>query len=588
MSQKSKTMWLISFCLGLMLESVVAVPVAFPGAEGSGRFATGGRGGNVYEVTNLNNSGPGSIVDALSQGNRTVVFRVSGTIELNGVILYPKSNTTIAGQTAPGDGICIKGRIHIKNDAHDIIIRYIRVRVDEGAPNSDGDAIDIENGSDIIIDHVSASYSRDETISCRNGSDNVTVQWCIMSEALNGHSYGSLIRGEYGEEKTYHHNLYAHNHSRNPRPGNYTSGGLDPEGLHFDFRNNVVYNWLKTAAGYGDSGSEISRYNFIGNVYIPGPESTQKEGEGFAFRESSDVSYGYFADNSYNGVVPADPWSIILFEISESEIAVYKTRSYIIPMEPVTTTSPVQAKNDVLANVGASFPVRDAVDTRIINDVIHKTGSSIETTGDLAEPWPMLNSLPAPLDTDHDGMPDVWETSNSLNETNPADRNDSDLHPEYTNLEVYLYSLVEGNPPPDVAAGVDQILWLGGSGVPEQEVVNLDGTVSDDGPYTVLWTQVDNGTPTVTIDPDDQEDTAVTITEHGVYEFMLTVNDGTGQSSDTVEVIVGTNACEASHWSTGDDYSTADFNQDCIVDMQDVASFVMKWLNCTNTQASCE
>jgi pectate lyase len=572
-----------------LLSSIAcALPVAFPGAEGSGRFAAGGRGGAVYEVTNLNNSGAGSIVDALSQPNRTIVFRVSGTIELNGVMLYPQSNTTIAGQTAPGDGICIKGRFHIRDNVHDIIIRYIRIRVDAGAPNSDGDAIDIDNGYNIIIDHVSASYSRDETISCQEDSDNVTVQWCIMSEALTNenHSYGSLIRGEYGQEKTYHHNLYAHNYSRNPRPGNYTSGGSDPEGLHFDFRNNVVYNWLKTAPGYGDSGSEVSRYNFVGNVYIPGPESTNN---GYGFRELSNVCYGYFADNSYNGVVPADPWSIVLFDgLSSSEIDAYKARSYLVPMEPVTTTSPAQAKIDVLANGGASFPIRDAVDTRIIDDVINKTGHSIAYTTDLADPWPTLNSLPAPADTDHDGMPDVWETANGLNDTNPADRNNYDLHAEYTNLEIYLNSLVEGNPPPDVDAGADQVTWLGSRGISGQEVVTLNGTVSDDGPYAVLWTQVDNGAPAVTIDPDDTDDTTVTITEHGVYEFMLTANDGTGQSSDTVEVIVGASACEASHWSTGNAYSLGDINQDCLVNMQDVALFVMTWLNCTNTLISFE
>ncbi|MDD5011317.1 MAG: hypothetical protein PHQ00_04265 [Phycisphaerae bacterium] len=441
---------LIAILLFCLTSVAFAQVPAFPGAEGAGRWATGGRGGDVYEVTNLNNSGAGSITDAISQPNRTVVFRVSGTIDMAGVMLYPKSNTTIAGQTAPGDGICIKGRIHIKDNAHDIIIRYIRVRVDEGGANSDGDAIDIESGENIIIDHVSASYSRDETISCRDYNDKVTVQWCIMSEALTyeGHSYGSLIRGEYGQEKTYHHNLYAHNHSRNPRPGNYENS--DTEGLHFDFRNNVVYNWLKTCPGYGDSSSAVSRYNFIGNVYIPGPESTNN---GYGYRESSSVNYGYFADNSYNDVVPADPWSIVLFEISAGEIDAYKARSYLVPMDEVTTTSPAQAKIDVLASAGASFPSRDIIDARIVQDVINQTGSSISTTDDQPEGgWPTLNSLPAPTDTDHDGMPDSWETANGLNPSDAADRNDYDLNSNYTNLEVYLYSLVESDvtaPTPD-------------------------------------------------------------------------------------------------------------------------------------------
>lgn len=424
--------------IGIAASSVLAVN-AFPGAEGSGRDAVGGRGGAVYEVTNLNNSGAGSIVDALSQGNRTIVFRVSGTIQLNGVMLYPQSNTTIAGQTAPGDGICIKGRIHIKNNVHDIVIRYIRLRVDAGAPNSAGDAIDIDYGYNIVIDHVSASYARDETISCQETTDHVTVQWCLMSEALTGegHSYGSLIRGTAGQVKTYHHNLYAHNQSRNPRPGNYTSGSTDPEGLHFDFRNNVVYNWLKTCPGYGDSGNYISRYNFIGNVYIPAPESTSN---GYGYRESSAYCYGYYADNSYNNSVPADPWSIVLFDgLSAAEIAAYKAHSYLVPMEPVTTTSPAQAKIDVLAGAGASLPKRDIIDNRIVNDVLNKTGHSISDTTQQPEGgWPALLHAPYPQDSDHDGMPDWWEDQEGSNSADPADRNGDPDADGYTNVEDYL------------------------------------------------------------------------------------------------------------------------------------------------------
>jgi len=433
-----------------------AVP-AFPGAEGSGRWATGGRGGNVYEVTNLSNSGPGSIVDALSEGNRTIVFRVSGTIELDGVKLYPKSNTTIAGQTAPGDGICIKGRIHIKDDVHDIIIRYIRVRVDEGAANSSGDAIDIDEGSNIIIDHVTASYARDEGISCQEDSGNVTVQWCIISEALTyeSHSYGSLVRGQEGQEKTYHHNLYAHNNNRNPRPGNYVDYLTDPEGLSFDFRNNVIYNWKGSYGGYNEDASMVSRYSFIGNAYIRGPESTISSGYK-GFREKCKVGYGYFADNSYEGVVPADPWSIVLFaDMTAGEIDAYKAHSYLVPMEWVTTSSPEQAKMDVLAEAGASFPKRDIIDKRIINDTIYKTGHSIATTA--AQPeggWPTLNSLPAPDDSDHDGMPNTWETDNGLNPDDANDRNDYDLDGDYTNLEVYINGLLE------VSATAPYTYWI--------------------------------------------------------------------------------------------------------------------------------
>jgi pectate lyase len=436
-------------CLFVMsgVGRALAVDVnAFPGAEGSGRFATGGRGGTVYEVTNLNNSGAGSIVEAVNQSGRTIVFRVSGTIALGSVVLEPKSNITIAGQTAPGDGICIKGRIHIKNNVHDIIIRYIRVRVDAGAANSSGDAIDIDSGTNIIIDHVTASYSRDEGISCQQNSNKVTVQWCIISEALTfeSHSYGSLVRGQYGQQKTYHHNLYAHNQGRNPRPGNYLSIGTDPCGLYFDFRNNITYNWKGTASGYNDDGPGfVSRYNFIGNDFIRGPESSSGS---YGFRESSTDANGYFADNAKDDVVPtggSGQWILVDFnDFNAPQVAKYKA-SPMVPMEPVTTTSAAQAKKDVLSDAGTSYPRRDIIDARITNDVLKKTGHSIWDTN--AQPegaWPALNSLPALTDSDHDGMPDIWETSQGLNSNDSNDRNGYTLDTDYTNLEVYLDWLV--------------------------------------------------------------------------------------------------------------------------------------------------
>ena len=555
--------WSMTVLVCLLSTVVCATPIAFPGAEGSGRYTTGGRGGDVYEVTNLNNSGTGSIVDAVSSGNRTIVFRVSGTIELNDV-LEPKSNTTIAGQTAPGDGICIKGRIYI-GDVSNVIIRYLRVRVDAGAANSDGDAIDIHLGQNIIIDHVSGSYARDETISCRNGSDKVTVQWCIMSEALNyeDHSYGSLIRGEYGEEKTYHHNLYAHNRGRNPRPGNYTSISEDPEGLHFDFRNNVVYNWMGSTAGYNDDGSTVSRYNFIGNAYFMGPDSTSS----IAFRESSEVSYGYFADNSLNDVVPGDPWSLVNLNMSSSEITAYKVRSSILSMEPVTTTSPAQAKIDVLADAGASFPSRDAVDTRIINDVLNGTGSIIDNTSDLADPWPTLSSGTAPTDTDHDGMPDTWEIANGLSETNPADRNNYDLHLEYTNLEVYLNSLIAD----DLDAPAVPVGLAADAG---NAVVELDWNnngEADLAGYNV-YRSTTSGTgyiklnPTAVSSSDYTDDTA----GNGVtYFYVVTAVDTSSNESDFSSEVFAT-PIDLNYYG--------DTNDDLYIDITDLPVFLALWL----------
>jgi hypothetical protein len=573
--------------------AAIAVPRAFPGAEGAGCYATGGRGGEVYEVTNLSNKGAGSIVDAVSVGNRTIVFRVSGTIELGDVVLRPKSNTTIAGQTAPGDGICLKGRIYIGN-VSDVVIRYLRVRVDAGGANSSGDAIDIAGGNRILIDHVSASYARDETISCQNGSNHITVQWCILSEALTyeGHSYGSLIRGEYGEQKSYHHNLYAHNKGRNPRPGNYTLTSSDPEGLYFDFRNNVVYNWAGSQPGYNADTTTTSRYNFVGNVFIAGPESTVTNQ---AFKEDAKAAYAYWLGNAYGSsyatvFIPSDQWSLVKFNgFTTAEIATYKARSYELPMEAVTTTTAQQALAEVLGTAGASFPLRDIIDGRIVNDVINRTGHSIATTDEQPEgAWPTLYSEAAPTDSDHDGMPDTWEYVQGLNPYVSADRNYYTLNPDYTNLEVYLNWLLAGNQTPTADAGVDQVVWLGMSGIAGQEVVTLNGTTSDDGPYRILWTQVDNGAPAVTVSPDDADIAMVMITERGHYEFKLTADDGSGQVFDTVSVIAGTNACDASHLATSEPYDPADQNQDCLVDLIDLMSlFADNWLVCTDTLTDC-
>jgi len=437
---KERLRIVLGLWIGIETITIQAQTLAFPGAEGSGRFATGGRGGEVYEVTNLNNSGAGSLVDAVSAGNRTIVFRVSGTIELGSTILKPKANTTIAGQTAPGDGICIKGRIQIKYS--NIIIRYLRIRVDAGAANSSGDAIDIEKGTNIMIDHISASYARDEGISCQETSDSVTVQWCLISEALTfeNHSYGSLVRGDKGNQKTYHHNLYAHNNARLPRPGNYTPIASDTLGLFFDFRNNVIYNWAGSSPGYNADSDPVSRYNFIGNVYILGPESSTSSK---LFKEDAYNAYGYFADNLFNGSVPDDQWSLVKFNgFTTDQITAYKQRSYLIPMEPVTTTSPEQAYIDVLAGAGCSFPKRDTIDNRIINDVINHTGHSIDSISHQPEGgWPLLSSLPAPTDTDQDGMPDDWETAHGLNPAEASDRN-LIAGNGYTQLENYLNGLL--------------------------------------------------------------------------------------------------------------------------------------------------
>lgn len=581
-----------------------AGPVAFPGAEGAGRFSTGGRGGDVYEVTTLANSGAGSIVDAVSKGNRTIVFRVSGTIDLGGVILRPKSNTTIAGQTAPGDGICLKGRISISGVSN-VVIRYLRVRVDEGGANSSGDAIDIESGNHIIIDHVSASYARDETISCQDGSNNVTVQWCILSEALTyeNHSYGSLIRGQYGERKTYHHNLYAHNRGRNPRPGNYLSAAVDPEGLYFDFRNNVVYNWAGGHPGYNADKDTISRYNFVGNVFIRGVESSGTK----AFKEDAKGATAYWAGNahgaSYQSVAtPSDQWSLVTFNgFTAAEITAYKARSYEIAMEPVTTTSAIQARDAVLGYAGASFPVRDIVDVRIVGDVMNGTGQSIASTD--AQPegaWPTLTSLPAPTDSDHDGMPDAWEWANGLNPYNAADRNDFDLHLDYTNLEVYLSSILAA----DTDAPSAPALLTAAADETAVRLDWADNAETDLAGYSVYRSTTSGGgyvrLNALPLIESSFEDGAVTLGE--TYYYRVTAvdtsaneSDFSGEAAATVRMagdLTGDNRVDGNDviafsefwlYPGCDAAAGMDVNGDCSVDLRDFSRLAGNWLRVLDT-----
>ena len=426
---------------------------AFPGAEGAGMWSVGGRGGKVYEVTNLNDSGPGSLRDAVDAGgSRIVVFRVSGTIPLKSPLVIRNPYITIAGQTAPGDGICLKDFGLYVSTQH-VIIRYIRSRPGDNLGIA-MDSLTIGTGSyNVIIDHCSTSWGIDETLSVVDYGGgplgNVSVQWCLITESLNCsvhqkgcHGFGSLIRGCYGNRCSFHHNLYAHHQGRCPRPGNYVIRSIDPIGFIFDFRNNVIYNWGGSHAGYNADGANgddsITKMNFVGNYYKRGPNS----GGGFAFQETTTCCNACFAGNSMNGSIPDDPWSLVIFrDFSDSEKKAYK-QSEQIPVVPVATDDAETAYQRVLADAGATVPKRDEVDIRIINDVINGTGRIIDDEDEVGG-WPNLNSLPAPVDRDNDGMPDDWETARGLN---PNDDSDGSLDNDgdgYTNIEEYLNWLVQ-------------------------------------------------------------------------------------------------------------------------------------------------
>jgi len=418
---------------------------AFPGAEGFGAQALGGRGGQVLFVTNLHDAGEGSLRAAVeTDGPRTVIFQVSGTIVLESTLAIKKPYITIAGQTAPGDGICLKDR-GLAIAADHVIVRYLRCRPGDNT-ESEPDAISIGAGQNIIVDHCSASWAVDETLSAstRGNLGNLTVQWCIIAESLNesshhkgAHGYGSLIRGGWGNGYTFHHNLYAHHRARLPRPGNYNDRTKDPDGLTLDFRNNVIYNWGGDAAGYNADGSNgtnsITRMNFVGNYYKSGPDSRRT----LAFSESSPSAQAYFAGNAMDGRIPDDPWSLVVFSGFADEALEGYQRSTPIPVAPVDTDDAMAAYERVLADAGATLPQRDSVDTRVVAGARKGTGRIIDDE-DEVRGWPPLASARPPADSDRDGMPDQWERRHGLSSDDAADRNADDDQDGYTNLEEYL------------------------------------------------------------------------------------------------------------------------------------------------------
>jgi hypothetical protein len=418
--------------------------LAFPGAEGFGAYATGGRGGRVYHVTTLEDGGAGSLREAVeAAGPRIVVFDVGGTIRLKKDLLVTNAFITIAGQTAPGDGICLRDAT-LGVYADHVIIRYLRCRL--GDQGRAGDSIGIGRGHNIIVDHCSASWSLDEVLSCSTGQPSlgdVTVQWCFITEALNpkNHSFGSLIRGCHGARYTYHHNLYAHNRNRNPRPGNYDDRNpheADPDGLLLDFRNNVIYNWIGTYAGYNADKDSVTRLNYVGNYVVPGGNSKVT---GIAYQEGSPYNKGYFAGNYYNHNLPEDPWSLVDFRgWNAGQILAYKQSA---PFEtgPIGTQDANDACRDVLARGGATLPRRDAVDRRIVEEVLTGRGHILNSQAEVGG-WPDLQTAAAPQDSDGDGMPDAWERGHGLNPDDPADGPQVRSASGYTNVEEYLNSMV--------------------------------------------------------------------------------------------------------------------------------------------------
>lgn len=417
----------------------LAQPLAFPGAEGFGRFTSGGRGGAVIAVTNLNDKGPGSLRDAIqTKGARTIVFRVSGTIALQSELIIRNGDLTIAGQTAPGDGICIRN-YPLTINADNIIIRYIRVRLGDEC-GVEGDAISAIFQKNIIIDHCSFSWGTDEVASIRDNV-NSTVQWCLISESLNSsvhhkgeHGYGGIWGGQGA---TYHHNLLAHHASRNPR-FNGSRYSRKPQAEYVDFRNNVIYNWGFNSAYGGEGG----HHNIIANYYKAGPASKHSDR---IVEPWDNTGQWYIADNFVCGfpAITADNWNGGV----QGDFRDFGRVDQPFKTAPVVTQSAEIAYELVLADCGANLPKRDPVDERIIDEVgegIANFGAKgiINSQKDVGG-WPELKSALPVKDDDLDGMADDWELAHNLNPTDPTDRNGDFNGDGYTNLEKYLNSLVK-------------------------------------------------------------------------------------------------------------------------------------------------
>lgn len=417
---------------------------AFPGAEGFGAYARGGRGGRVIHVTTLADGKPGSLREAIDAvGPRIVVFDVSGTIKLTRSLYVEEPFITIAGQTAPGDGICLRDATLGVGTDH-VVIRYLRCRLgDEGRG---GDAISIGAGRHIIIDHCSASWSTDEVLSSSTSEprlSELTVQWCFITEALNAanHGFGSLIRGCRGARYSYHHNFYAHNRGRNPRPGNYDNQNPhdeDPNGLLLDFRNNLIYNWGGSHAGYNADKESVTRLNYVGNYLVPGADSSP---QGKAYQEGSTYNLGYFADNYYEHYRPNNPWGLVDFPgWATRKISIYM-QSEPFKTGPIVTQEAPDACRAILQSGGASLPCRDVVDQRVVDDVLKGTGRIIKSQSETGG-WPELRSAEPPRDSDGDGMPDAWERERVLDPNDASDGPQDRDADGYTNVEDYLNGLV--------------------------------------------------------------------------------------------------------------------------------------------------
>ena len=515
---------LLLLLVALGLNGVInAQAPAFPTAEGFGKWASGGRGGRVVEVTTLeddaDNPIEGSLRWALKQYSNepiTVVFRVSGVIYLKGDIRCNRTaGTTIAGQTAPGDGICIRGGKCNFGGCQNLIIRHVRFRIglDENNDFLAGGSIGIENASNWIIDHCTFGWSGEENMTIYDNTL-TTVQWCIVHEGLYDAGHGKGVRGYGtqwgGQTATYHHNLLAHNQSRSPRFNGARSNDLN---VLIDFVNNVNYNWGSAGSCYGadfDANGLTQRINFVGNYWKPGPAYPGTKSSKFVNNTSGDNPHKYrtqwyMSGNYMEGTANTDKNKDNYAGLDYSNFTSLGWKKADICMseafevsDPVTTETAAEAYQSVLKGAGA-FP-RDTVDRRIVREVREGkaayTGSqSAKAPGIIDRPsdvggYPTYQTYNQISDADHDGMDDAWETAHGLDPANPEDGR-TILKNGYSVLEVYLNSLCGETIEMEAAKPFGLVVATDGSGDLASLQAAID-SVPEDGQRHLIF--VKNGT----------------------------------------------------------------------------------------------
>ena len=447
----ARLLWGMLVLASVTSQAAEAKMPAFPGAEGFGKYTVGGRGGEVYAVTSLSDSGPGSLRHGIetASGPRTIVFDVSGTIQLKSPLrMEKKRHLTIAGQTSSGKGITLRDQgFYIKHCEH-IVVRYLRVRLgDQNKEKGDApDVMTVDYNDHIILDHLSLSWGIDGNSDYR-GNKNMTLQWLIYSEALNrslhgkgSHAMATSLRDCYGHT-TVHHNIYSTSRNRHPTLGS----GVAKGGTEWivDFRNCVNYNWS------GPTNLGGLQINVMGNYYRVGPLT---KGAALAFQmkdHDTTRARGYAQGNHFDGmpeIFNRDNFSAVDYTNSGSYMSTTRKRWALAePVDCGEFSLPEQSAVDAYASclvfAGCSL-VRDTVDQRTINHIVNRSGALIDSQEEVGgwDPY-LMERCPARWDSDQDGMPDHWERKQGLDPEDRTDGSEDRNGDGYTNLEAYLHTL---------------------------------------------------------------------------------------------------------------------------------------------------